>query len=245
MAAETVAPSADQHASQSVYEQIRSRVLREEIPPNARINIDALARELQVSSTPIREALRQLQGDNLVVQEPGRGYRTTPILNPTQLRELFEFRLLVEPWAAKIAAQDRLQNPAYRLEAEIADITALVSNQSDIRYELMDHDIRFHDAILGSTSNEVLRSAYAQTHCHLHAFRLHPGERTGEFTVQEHRVIHRAIRDHDPEAAEQAMRDHLAAAYLRFEVAHNISRGTPVLPGVHPDRPAAGNALSL
>ena len=236
---------ADPHAFASVYELIRSRVLREEIPPNARINIDALARELEVSSTPVREALRQLQGDNLVVQGPGRGYRTTPILNAAELRELFEFRLLVEPWAAKIAATDRLQNPGYVLEREIADITDLIGRQADIRYELMDHDIRFHDAILSSTGNEVLRTAYSQTHCHLHAFRLHPGERTGQYTVAEHRVIHEAIRSREPEAAEQAMRDHLTAAYLRFEVAHGVNSGAPYLPGAHQDRPAPTTSLAL
>lgn len=235
----------DTHASQSVYERIRSRVLRHEIPPSTRINIDALARELDVSSTPIREALRQLQGDRLVVQEPGRGYRTTPILEADELRELYEFRMLVEPWAAKIAAQDRLKNPGHILAAEVQAITALIETGVDIRYELMDHDIRFHDAILRSTSNEVLRAAYAQTHCHLHAFRLHPGERTGEHTVEEHRVILAAIRSHDGDAAEAAMREHLAAAYLRFEAAHSIPHGVSHLPGMHPDRPAASNSLSL
>ncbi|KAM9863188.1 GntR family transcriptional regulator [Leucobacter sp. BZR 635] len=246
MAPETDPSSAERHASQSVYEQIRSRVLRHEIPPSTRINIDALARELQVSSTPIREALRQLQGDRLVVQEPGRGYRTTPILDATELRELFEFRLLVEPWAAKIAAQDRLQNPGHTLEREVAAISALIEKQSDIRYELMDHDIRFHDAILGSTSNDVLRSAYAQTHCHLHAFRLHPGERTGELTLEEHRVILAAIRAQDPEAAEQAMRDHLVGAYLRFEAGREEDQAaTGFLPGTHADRPAPNTSVGL
>ncbi len=229
----------------TVYERIRSRVLRHDIPPNTRINIDALACELQVSSTPIREALRQLQGDKLVVQEPGRGYRTTPVLGPAELRELYEFRLLVEPWAAKVAAQDRLQNPGHILAAEIDALQALISKQTDVRYELMDHDIRFHDAIIGSTDNEVLRSAYAQTHCHLHTFRLHPGERTGERTVEEHRVILEAIRDHDPDGAERAMRDHLASAYLRFEAGRSADEGDMQLPGMHPGRPGPESQISL
>ncbi|KIP51551.1 GntR family transcriptional regulator [Leucobacter komagatae] len=245
MASATDSASTDRHSAQSVYEQIRSRVLRHEIPPSTRINIDALARELQVSSTPIREALRQLQGDKLVVQEPGRGYRTTPILEAAELRELYEFRLLVEPWAAKIAAQDRLQNPGHILDKEVAAITKLIDAKSDIRYELMDHDIRFHDAILSSASNEVLRSAYAQTHCHLHAFRLHPGERTGEHTIDEHRQILTAIRNHEPEVAEKAMRDHLAAAYLRFEAGRGEQSANAGLPGLHPERSVTGASLSL
>ena len=243
-----VTPAPAHHESspmRSAYQEIRSRILREEIPPSTRINIDALARELQVSSTPIREALRQLQGDNLVTQEPGRGYRTTPVLDAGELRDLFEFRLLIEPWAAKIAAQDRLQNPGYKLDRELREITALLAVQSDIRYELMDHDIRFHDLIFRSAENETLRATFSQAHCHLHAFRLHPGERTGEHTLAEHASIRAAIRDHQPELAEQAMREHLTLAFMRFEVAHGLGGKPPFLPGMHPDRPAASNSLSL
>lgn len=244
---ETTPPiqTTDNTSTESVYERIRSRILHESIAPSSRINIDAIARELAVSPTPIREALKRLQGDNLVVQEPGRGYRTTAVLSADEMRELFEFRLLVEPWAAKVAAQDRLQNPGYTLEREIEGITALISEQQDIRYELMDHDIRFHDAILRSTGNEVLRAAYAQTHCHMHAFRLHPGERTGERTVAEHRVLRDAIRAHDPERAEQAMKDHLTAAYLRFEEAQGAPVEAPRLPGLHHDRPSPSTSLSI
>lgn len=242
--------NAERHSTASVYAQIRSRVLRHEIPPNTHINIDALARELQVSPTPIREALKQLQGDNLVVQERGRGYRTTPILEFEELRALFEFRMLVEPWAARVASQDRLSNPGRNLTLQIEELTSLMSVQADVRYELMDHDIRFHDTILESTSNEVLRGAYAQTHCHLHAFRLRANDETGRFTVQEHVVISDAIRRRDPDAAEQAMRDHLAAAYLRFEQRDEVDGGllpSPdvMLPGLHTDRPLVSPTLAL
>ena len=63
--------------------------------------------------------LQRLEGDNLVVYSPGRGYSTTPLLDLAELRSLFEFRLLVEPWAARAAAVDRLANPAAALEKEL------------------------------------------------------------------------------------------------------------------------------
>lgn len=222
----------------TVYERIRSKILRNEIPPDTRLSIDGLAREVGTSPTPIREALRHLQGDNLVVQEPGRGYRSTPLLNQRELRELFEFRLLVEPWATKAAAQDRLSNPTLTLERELDELTELIAAKADVRYDLMDHDIRFHDAIFVAADNEVLHAAYSQRHCHLHAFRMFPNDYNGSYTVAEHRAVLNAIKAHDQEAAEQAMRDHLTAAYLRFERGHKSTDGPPRLPGLHPDRPA-------
>jgi DNA-binding GntR family transcriptional regulator len=98
---------------------MRASILEGEIAPGTRINIDAVSRSLGVSQTPVREVLQRLEGDNLVVYNPGRGYSTTPLLDLAELRSLFEFRLLVEPWAARPAAVDRLANPSAALEKEI------------------------------------------------------------------------------------------------------------------------------
>ena len=62
-----------------VYASMRASILEGEIAPGTRINIDAVARSLGVSQTPVREVLQRLEGDNLVVYNPGRGYSTTPL----------------------------------------------------------------------------------------------------------------------------------------------------------------------
>ena len=95
-----------------VYEELRAQILENRIPPGTRVNIEAVSRQLGVSPTPVREALHRLQGDNLVVATSGRGYSTTTLLDLSALRDLFEFRLLVEPWAARSAAVDRLEKAA-------------------------------------------------------------------------------------------------------------------------------------
>lgn len=236
-------------ATSSVYERIKLKILRNEIAPATRINIDKLARELEVSPTPVREALKQLQGDNLVLQELGRGYSTTPLLNLNELRAMFEFRLLVEPWAAKVASQDRLRNPGHLLQRQLADLetfmqAAPVRTDPDVRYELVEHDTLFHDAILGSIDNELLRTAYSQTHCHLHAFRLYPNDHTGARTIVEHHAVAKAIRDREPDAAEAAMREHLLAAYTRYAEGHTAPPGIH-LPGVHPERPMPNTNLTI
>lgn len=196
---------------------MRASILDGEIAPGTRINIDAVARSLGVSQTPVREVLQRLEGDNLVVYNPGRGYSTTPLLGLPELRSLFEFRLLVEPWAARAAAVDRLANPAGTLEKELAGFRdAMKRSSKDLRQDLVAHDTRFHDAILAASGNPVVRHAFAQTHCHLHTFRLYPADVDGAITVAEHTAVREAIEACDPERAEAAMITHIRNSFDRF-----------------------------
>ena len=199
-----------------VYGILRAKILDLQLPPDGKIIIDALARELGVSQTPIREALSQLEGDRLIVKTPGKGYRTTALLGTAELRELFEFRLLVEPWAARAAAANCMNKPARMLRAYQEDIQTGTGQEDSVRHQLVAHDTVFHDRILSASSNEFALHAYRATHCHLHLFRLHPADYQGTTTVEEHREIVRAIAACDPDAAEEAMHRHLIGAYHRF-----------------------------
>lgn len=222
-------------AGMDVYGTLRARILDLQLPPDGKLNIDALARELGVSQTPVREALNQLEGDNLIVRTPGKGYRTTPLLGLAELRELFEFRLLVEPWAARAVAVNRLSNPGRRLESSLEEFTAGPAAGTSMRHLLISHDTQFHDEILSASNNNFALQAYRATHCHLHLFRLHPADYSGEQTVDEHRVILNAIKDCNPDAAEDAMHQHLVGAYHRFAEAFAEQRD-PELRSPNPAR---------
>lgn len=199
-----------------VYAALRQSILDGRITPGTRINIDAVSRELGVSHTPVREALQRLEGDNLLRYYPSRGYSTTPLLSLAELRSLFEFRLLVEPWAARCAAVERLSNPAAALRAELAALEGQVDEPANLRRDLWAHDARFHDLILGAAGNETVQQAYVQTHCHLHMFRLYPADLDGRVTLAEHQGIRDAIAARDPAAAEKAMSEHIRSSFYRF-----------------------------
>ena len=203
-------------AASEVYAALRQSILDGDIAPGTRINIDAVSRRLGVSQTPVREALQHLEGDNLLVYAPGRGYSTTPLLSLEELRALFEFRLLVEPWAARSAAVDRLSNPSAALRAELEVLESHVDDTADVRQDLLAHDARFHDVILASAGNPVVQQAYVRAHCHLHTFRLYPAAVDSRVTLIEHRGIRDAIAAADPMAAEEAMSAHLRNSFHRF-----------------------------
>lgn len=218
-------------STQEVYATLRRKILEHEIPPATKVNIHHISKELGVSPTPVREALRLLQGDNLLVATSNKGYATTELLDEDQVRSLFEFRLLIEPWAARMAAVNSLRNPAHLLKQELDDLKV---HPETTRHTVVAHDNRFHHAILHAAGNPNVVHAYEQSHCHLHLFRLYHMDEKWRVTIDEHQAIHQAIASHDPDAAEKAMRDHLHQAYRRFA---NRLTDAPAGPGALTDIP--------
>jgi len=212
-------------SSTDVYEHLKRRILEHSIPPSTRLNIMQIAKELKVSATPVREALRLLQGDNLLEAISNKGYQTTPVLNARQVRDLFEFRLLIEPWAASAAATNRLQNPGLELDREIKNFD---SSARPTRQIMLNHDHKFHKIILQSTGNFDVVRAFEQSHCHLHLFRMSGGNWDFESSVEEHREIAKSISNADPKAAEEAMRLHLHSAYRSNERMTDDTLETPL-----------------
>ncbi|OSM43124.1 GntR family transcriptional regulator [Nesterenkonia sp. PF2B19] len=88
-----------------VYSALFDRILDGSAPAGSSMSIDALARELDVSPTPVREALVQLEHTGLVTRVALKGYRVAPQLSGQQLRELFEMRMIVEMAAVERAAE--------------------------------------------------------------------------------------------------------------------------------------------
>src|SRR3569623_3574158 len=91
--------------AEEAYRRIRADIMSLKLPPDTRVTVDSLARQLGVSQTPIREALSMLEANGLVSRRQFAGYQTAPRMTRAQLDELFEFRLLVEPHAARKAAE--------------------------------------------------------------------------------------------------------------------------------------------
>jgi DNA-binding GntR family transcriptional regulator len=200
-----------------VYERLKSSVLDHVVEPGHRINVDALTRVLEVSQTPIREALARLEAEGLVVKEPLRGFRASPLLSHAEFEELYDFRLLLEPWAAARAAQLGTPEVAAGLEQELASWTSAPEGSGYHGYrELSAHDARFHGRIVELAQNGPLSTAYERLHAHLHLFRLNYQRTIGDEAIREHRAIAAAIVAGRPDAAERAMRQHLTASRDRL-----------------------------
>jgi DNA-binding GntR family transcriptional regulator len=184
--------------------------------PGARLNIDAVARMLGVSPTPVREALARLEAEGLVVKEPRRGYTVAPLIGLEELRALIDFRLLVEPAAAAAAATHA--SPAQATQLRAFARTGGSGAQSPAANRLdMSYDATFHDMIAQFGGNPWLRESLARLRSHLHMYRLYHHAQHAAATKPEHLVIARAIVKRDPDAAAEAMRVHLTTAMKRID----------------------------
>ena len=203
-----------QALADDVYEAINALLMDSVIAPDAKITIDTLARQLGVSPTPVREALARLESDGLVAKKGMRGYFATPRLRLEEVIDLYDLRLLIEPWASGRAAQRVDAAGRKRLTEEIQAIPKAPSQPDYASLKAMSgHDARFHDLILEIAGSEFVRQSIQRSHCHLHLFRVQYGNPAATLAaadaVHEHKSIAAAIRKQDAASAEEAMRQHL------------------------------------
>src|SRR5690349_11044304 len=109
---------------EDVYAALQALIMEHTLAPGDRLNIDALARQLEVSPTPVREGLARLESDGLVRKKPLAGYTVSPLLTRDEFTEMFEMRLLLEPAAARWAAERADADLRARITAE-AETTVL------------------------------------------------------------------------------------------------------------------------
>lgn len=227
--------------SDKTYSRTRDMLLNHEIAPGHRVNIDALARELDVSQTPVREALARLEAEDLVIKEPLRGYRATRLLTVAQIQDLFQFRGLIEPWAAMKAARGINDRGRQRIRQELLKGKSAKKLDIDEAYSAMsEHDARFHALIAELSGSQFVRDAYVRTHCHHHLFRLYTVLKTwleepradaalvgelfdlyynptsGFLALREHEAIAKAVMSGDEANASVLMLEHIENSLRRF-----------------------------
>ena len=238
--------------SDGTYSQIRELLLSHQIAPGERVNIDALARELDVSQTPVRESLARLEADGLVAKEPLRGYKATDLLTVAQVQDLFQFRELIEPWAAMKAARSIDEQGHQRIRQELLTGKSAEKLGIDEAYPAMSkHDARFHALIAELSRSEFVRDAYIHTHCHLHLFRLYKVQKTWLDESQADAIGVRELFDlyYNPSSGFLALREHeriaeaviggdeVRASSLMLEhIENSLSRFTPTISNPEPNQ---------
>lgn len=193
-----------------VYDAIFAQLMSLKIAPGARITVDSLVKDFDVSHTPIREALGRLEGEGLVLKTHLIGYRAAPQITKRRFDELYELRLLLEPHAASKAASAMDDIRLAELQ-DAAGVMARREGKDDrLRYSnFARQDAIFHDKIVEFADNELVRETLAFQHTHFHIFRLMFHSRVTEEALDEHEAILAAFAASDPVAAEAAMRIHI------------------------------------
>jgi DNA-binding GntR family transcriptional regulator len=137
------------------YEIVRERLVMLDIRPGEPINDDRLAAELGFGRTPVREALKRLERDRLVVAYPRRGTFATAV-DMTDLADISEIRKQLEPMAAARAARTASSESRARLTS-LAEGIAGIDDTDDPR-EVLRHDVHVHREIYRASGNPHLET---------------------------------------------------------------------------------------
>lgn len=137
--------------AEQAYHVLRDRIIMLDIAPGSPINEAQLAADLDIGRTPIREGLKKLELDHLVVSYPRRGTFATQV-DITDLASICELRLVLEPVAARKAAL--LARPAIRSELALtAQQIAAMGEEPPDKRPLMEYDIKVHRLIYRAADN--------------------------------------------------------------------------------------------
>lgn len=203
-----------------VYDAVLGLLMDRVIEPGARVNIDAVARDLDVSPTPVREALTRLESEGLVIKRALKGYVATPLLDADGLRDLYDMRQLLEPEAARRATPHIDDETAAALAASIEQMRSASAPDDDEHFEnyrrLIDEDLHFHHLIAENSQSPLLSEAIVRLRSHMHLYRLNFRHDFEHVTVREHEAILDAVRRRDPAEAATAMRTHIENSYARL-----------------------------
>ena len=191
------------------YEIIRERLVMLDIRPNEPVNDEGLARALGIGRTPVREALKRLERDRLIVSFSRRGTFATTV-DITDLAHISEIRTQLEPIAAARAARTASAPTRSRL-ADLADEIAAISDDDDDNRALLKTDVRVHREIYRASGNPYLEDVLITQDAHatriwcLFLDRLpHVAEH-----VREHAQLLRAIVDGDADRAAELTLAHV------------------------------------
>ncbi|MGC5165883.1 GntR family transcriptional regulator [Luteimicrobium sp. DT211] len=225
----TTTLSPRQSGARAVYDALRTEIIDGTLAPDERLSEPALAARLGVSRTPVREALRRLEAETLVVEQPTGGVRVAP-LDVADARQVYEVRARLEGLLARRAAE-RVARPE---GAAAPDDVARLARLVDLMDAVRDHDdevlrigAEFHAVVERLADDRLCAALLRQIRGHVDRYRmLATRERVGTTAhVDEHRAVARAVVGGDPDAAEDAMRAHIESSAAA--AARALDRHTP------------------
>jgi DNA-binding GntR family transcriptional regulator len=197
------------------YLQIRQKILEGDLAPGTSLDQETLAGALGLSTTPVREALRRLESERLVVSRVHRDTVVAPLSRET-VEEVYAVRLSLDPLAAALAA-------AHASDGEREKILAL-SGEKPAKDDLVSHvylNRRLHRSIYGSSGNTVLVDVLDSLWDLADRYRLIISRDTAVIKTaqEEHAAIIAAVVRGDADQASGLMHEHLAGSLERIRCA--------------------------
>lgn len=191
-----------------VFNTLRRAILKGELEPGERLMEIALANKLGVSRTPIREAIRKLELEGLVVMIPRKGAEVARITEK-DLRDVLEVRTSLEKLAIELACDRITEDDIYDLKLACKNLEE--SFGKDDLTAIAEKDVAFHDIIFRSTKNARLIQILNNLREQMYRYRLEylKDTQSHDRLVEEHQRIVDAIIDKNKEEAVRLIQEHI------------------------------------
>lgn len=207
-------------SGEEIYERIRSAILEGELLPGAVMSQVAVAEGLGISRTPLREALRMLQSEGLILGAPNRRVRIAP-MTATDLEQLCVMRVTLESEALRLSVAHLTSEDLAKLEGQIAEMAHYADTKDYGRWTIPHH--QFHRT-LTAHAGERINLMLSQLFDHAERYRrLHIGQGPSAWATPHHRQILDACKAADRDRAAGLLASHLART--GFEVTEILEPG--------------------
>jgi GntR family transcriptional regulator, rspAB operon transcriptional repressor len=201
------------NVNEKIFNLIKSRITHLEYPPGYQINIKKLQEEIGVSSSPIKDAIFRLVGEDLLEINPRKGTFVKDV-SIKDIRETEQFRTILEMGAVDIIGDNLAEEQIDLLKQKHSELEATSDYGT-----FMERDNQFHLEIINMTKNEKLIKAYKNLNAHVKVFRFkYQRHQTRPYarTLQDHLNILNALADRNPERAKIAIHEHRVTSLEEF-----------------------------
>jgi DNA-binding GntR family transcriptional regulator len=197
-----------QNLKKTAYDFIVQSIVSGPLKAGRIVDIDSVAEKLNISRTPVKEALIELQGEGLICRQ-GR-YYTVFLMSGNDIISLYETREVLEAQAARFAAIRATDSDLREMGDLIITITEMSKRRKKDSVLLSDLNGDFHSLVARASKNEYLERYSKEIRLKLKVVRasLYASLDRVEMEVIEHTEIYHAIARHDPEASWNVMMQH-------------------------------------
>ncbi len=203
-----------QPLSAGLYTELQKDILSGALPDGSKLTEQAVCKRYNVSRTPVREALRQLEADGLIENIPNRGAYVTG-LSKRDISDLFDLRALFEVQAVEWAIK-RMRSEDIDSLAEVMEFMEFYTLKEDAA-KVLSFNSRFHSLIYEGTGNRKLQRSLEvyQTYLKYSAPHRSYTESDLKTILEEHRAIYEAFESRNAAAGRKAMEYHMEQSKLR------------------------------
>jgi len=194
--------------NQKVYRVLKESIIKGFLEPGTKLLENKIAEEMQVSRTPVREAMQKLVAEGFVKTTPNQTMVVTEV-SPEDVKEVLQIRGVLEGLAARIAAKKINGQEIDELENVVAQMSLHVARENLSSYCQVDDE--FHDLILNICGNKWIIQIRDNLGSFIYRFRIKSLSVSGRLkhSLEEHQAIMESLREHDLAEADRLSQIHM------------------------------------